>query len=183
MKRITFSILVLQLAMQFGTSSHCYAEDSQAKAPFSIRISTPQQVVAIGSKATINVLLTNTSDHIIGVYLDNSLDSLRCEYQAHVYDAVDKHAKLTKEAWHLSGSKAAPDDKNDYRSYPKMVSIGGGGVVPFRPGDTKETSFDLFGAYNLSPGQYTVWVSRIDPVSKMVVKSNTLTITVTGAIK
>jgi hypothetical protein len=35
----------------------------------------------------------------------------------------------------------------------------------------------------MGPGQYTVWLSETDPASKVVVKSNTLTITVTGATK
>jgi len=65
-------------------------------------------------------------------------------------------------------------------------SWAGGGVgfgFPLKPGLTSETSFDLFKDYIMGPGQYTVWLSETDPASKVVVKSNTLTITVTGATK
>ncbi len=52
---------------------------------------------------------------------------------------------------------------------------------PLKPGLTSETKLELFTPLIPSPGQYTVWVSGTDPASKVVVKSNTLTITVTGA--
>jgi hypothetical protein len=183
MKRIIFLILTLPMALPPGKLRYFQALGSQPQAPYSIHISAPQPVVTVGSEATINVVLTNTSDHPITAFKGG--DSLRCAFQVHVYDDANRHCKMTESQWNQSGKKPAADDKNDYHGYRDMVALGGGILgFPLKPGLTSETSFDLFAAYILSPGKYTVWVSGgTDAVSKVVVKSNTLTITVTGATK
>jgi hypothetical protein len=75
--------------------------------------------------------------------------------------------------------------------------VGGGGCGPLQPGETRETRFDLFRAYDLDrPGRYTVWVSRADNAlsvgippgpnyreSKVTVKSNSLEVTVLSKAK
>ena len=49
-----------------------------------------------------------------------------------------------------------------------------------KPGATFEDHVDLTSIYDLSqPGKYTVQVQRTDAVSKTLVKSNTVTVTVT----
>ena len=65
----------------------------------------------------------------------------------------------------------------------RWVFYGEASGFPLMPGLTSETKLEPFAPLIPSPGQYTVWVSGTDPASKLVVKSNTLAITVTGAAK
>jgi hypothetical protein len=182
--RQTISVVtILPLAVLLVTAAGGYGQDNQA--PFSIKIDTPASVVEAGAKIRISVLLTNTSTHTIGLYFSNSRDPLLEEYRVHVYDAANRHRKMSKYAWKLSGMKPAADDKNDYSDYKDdFVMMESGGYGPLEPGTTRESRLDLSDAYTLdSPGKYTVWVSRVDPASKLTVRSNTITLTVTGQTK
>ena len=167
----------------FGATGTGFSQDS--KAPFSIQISLPQSAVETASKLKIKVLVTNVSHSDIVCCTDNSRDALLSGFQVHAYNTQGRHLKMSPAAWGLTGKKAAKDDKNDYSDYAReYVAITGGGCLPLKPGEEDYYWLDLSEAYHLDqPGKYAVSVSREDPVSKVVVTSNTLTITVTGATK
>jgi hypothetical protein len=184
MRYSILAILALAFSALFGAMAGGYVQDSQA--PFSIRISTLHPVVETAAQARIDVLLTNTSTRAIRFYIDKSGNALFSHYKAHVYDSTNKHCKMSLRAWGLSGRKPAADDKNDYTSYLNSEDYwsGGGGWIPMQPGDTKETEFKLSYAYILDrPDTYSVWVSLEDPESMAIVKSNTITVTITGPTK
>lgn len=173
------TIRVLSLAM-VGAISGGFAQNTQP--PFSIQISTPQPVVETAAQAKITVLLTNISDRIAGIYLENNGNSLFSGFQAHIYDRDHKHLKMTNAAWMLSHKKTSPEDKNDYSGYKKMGWIRSGGWGPLNPQESADTYFVLSEAYTLGPGTYTLYMTREDPDSKTIATSNTLTITITGAV-
>lgn len=52
------------LAQNVG-SDHAQSNENAAAPPFSIAISTPQNVVQVGKPIFINIVMTNTSDHAI----------------------------------------------------------------------------------------------------------------------
>jgi len=154
----------------------------EGKAPFSVRISTPLSEVQTAAQTTVTVELINTSNESIAGYIDKSGDALKSGYVAHVFDATDRHLKMTERAWHFAGRTRAAEDKNDYSDYQPLSEGGGGGWLPLRPGLTEKTRFQFSEAYTLNPGTYTLYISREDPASNMFVKSNTLTITITGPL-
>jgi len=183
MKQTISVFSVIPFAVLAVAAAGAYADDAQAS--FSIHISAPDSAVEAGTNVRIRVLLTNTSTRIIGLFVSKSPDALFNEYQAHVYDATDRHCKMSKLAWRLLGMKPAADDKNDYSDYKDDIGwVGGGGYGPVHPGETRQTWLDLAEAYApLAPGTYTVWVSRVDPNTNVLVKSNTLTLTITSPTK
>jgi len=170
------------LAVLLGPVAGGYAQGNQA--PFSIRISTPNAVVEAWAKVRVSVLLTNTSTRIIGLYKGPNTDALLNGYQVHVHDAANRHFKMSKLAWKLSGMKPAVDDTNDYSDYRNdSVMALDGGYLPIKPGRTDETWLDVSEACTLVPGTYTIWLSRVDLDTKVTVKSNTITLTITGPTK
>ena len=162
------------------------ANSQNSKAPFSIRISSPQVSVEAGSDARIQVVVTNTSGVVSRVGTCGTANALYAGFQAHVYDTQNHHLRMTPKAWFLSGKKASADDKNDYSgvdySQAFLVTcsnVDSEGGEPLFPGRILTYSFKLFDAYNLTPGKYTISVSIQDWKSKVVVTSNKMEITVT----
>ncbi len=146
---------ILLWANLFGAAPGDFAQD--ARVPFSLRIRTPKTVTEAGARARFSVLLTNTSDHVVSMCIDQGGNVL----------VSDDHA-----AWQLSGMKPAASDRNGF--------VRGEGCGPIQPGETKETWFDLLEAYNLDqPGKYTLWVSRVDPAGN-VPRADTIAVTVAG---
>jgi len=129
-------------------------------------------------------VLTNTSSETIGTYIDAGGNSLLSGYQAHLYDAVPRHMKMSWSAWIYARKGHADDDKNDYSDYKDGILNLSGGWGPLKPGQDEKTSFDLSDAYQLDhPGHFTVCVTHEDAKSGVIVRSNTIAITVTDAEK
>ena len=125
-----------------------------------IAISTSQSVVKSGSAVVIKITKTNTTDHNLfyGVGVGSFTD----------LDVRNSEGKFVPETPY--GQKI--HDKGHW---------SGGSVfsVPLEPGKARKEEVELSKEYDLSrPGEYTIQARETDPQG-IVVKSNTITVTVT----
>src|SRR5215831_13891889 len=131
-----------------------------AQAPFKIAITAEKSTVVAGDDVTIDVTLTNTSNHIIsegamylgGIELDSTFR----------FEVLDEHKKPVP-----------------IRHYPNEELRGGS--VRFRdtkPGETFTQQQRVSALYDMrKPGKYTIQVWRRNP--DYDIKSNIVTVTVT----
>jgi hypothetical protein len=126
--------------------------------PFAITISTPEPTIKAGSALLLEMFLTNGLDH--PAVIDNALT----KYDVEVLDSHGKLAPLTTNGQDLR----------------KKIGWGGGPRFTVQPGDDLRGGVYVDKLYDISrPGQYTIQVARTDEDSKVVVKSNTITVNVT----
>src|SRR5258706_741466 len=157
--------LVLLLAV-IPLASKTTAQVAQPeKPPFTITISTPQVTVKAGLDVRLKVTMMNTSDRDINYTVGTGpiID----------IDIRDAGGKPLSET---------PDGRKIHGTDRKVAGPGSGTVVrvPLKPGETLDGESILNQEYDLSiPGKYTIQAVRADPISKNVVKSNTITVTVT----
>jgi hypothetical protein len=161
MKATLFSIVL-------ATASVSLAQSTQAnrKPSFSITLSTPDGVVKPGSNVMLEVVLKNTSDQDISA--GELLGGAELNYDIDVRDSKGDLATETQYGRRIHGKDPNPGH-------------GGSGVArALKPGETQKTKTFLNRVYDLSqPGSYTVQAQTRDPNSNMIVKSNTITFTVT----
>ena len=132
-------------------------------APLSIGISAPQDTVQSGSEVQIEVTITNTSDQNLR-YRPLSWPDVKED----VRDSQGRPAPETAYGRELHARHIRPTAG----SFP--------GTRILEPGDNVRYRYPLTVIYDLSrPDTYTVQVQRQDPVTKTIVKSNTITVTVT----
>ena len=169
-----------------GICLTCSAQE--AKAAFTIVIAAKQATVQAGSEIRVSALLTNVSDHVIWVYVDKGRAAELESYLVEVRDSQGRIQRTSRYYWSLGrlGSGRAPawvpdgsaQDYSDGRY--EGSDEGGGGNVNLLPGETNEAFVDVNKLYApLQPGTYSIQVQRIDKESKIAVKSNVLTLTVT----
>jgi hypothetical protein len=130
-----------------------------APAPFSITISSPHIVVKAGSDVYVDIRMTNTST-------------------ADVYYAVGAGPVFQIEV-HDTQGKRAPEGPLGFRAHrPRAISRLIARTL--KPGETYEVKGSLNSLYDLSnPGTYVIQAQRMDPQSKVLVNSNTISVTVT----
>jgi len=149
------------LAFTLAVSIPELAQVANTQQPWiKLAISTSQSVVKSGSAVVIKITRTNTSDHNIfyGVGVGSFTD----------LEVRNREGKLVPETPY--GHKV--HDKGHWR---------GGSVfsVPLEPGKTRKEEVELNKEYDLSnPGDYTIQARETDPQG-IVVKSNTISMTVT----
>jgi len=162
MMKIPLRLVLLSVAsMTVSLSGQAQAD----KAPFTVTISAETPVVKAGKQVIVDVTVTNISKHEIdGGGVVNEMLGMD------TYDTYD-----------IRDNVGNPAGKNTIK-HPNGV---GRGTLPIiiKPGESKVVSADELGiVYNLSrPGEYTIQLSRrvaFDPKAG-VVKSNTITVTVT----
>lgn len=141
--------------------------------PFTISISTVQDTFKSGAEIMVGISLRNPSDKwipVIGACAPKAdVDSFRIEME----DAQGKVAPETNVLRALRGAAVpTPEDLVAGWSGPSC------GAVP--PKGFINTGFVLNRFYDLTkPGKYTIHVQRAEPDSKVFVKSNTITVTIT----
>ncbi|HEV2489970.1 MAG TPA: hypothetical protein VGT03_09200 [Candidatus Acidoferrales bacterium] len=141
--------------------------------PFTISISTVHDTFKSGAEIMVGISLKNPSDKsipVIGACAPKAdVDSFRIE----VKDAEGKVAPETDVLrWLRGGPVPEPKELIGGTSGPAC------GAVP--PKGFINTGFVLNRFYDLiKPGKYTIQVQCEDPGSKVLVKSNTITVTVT----
>ncbi|MFB3915521.1 MAG: hypothetical protein ACE14M_02250 [Terriglobales bacterium] len=126
--------------------------------PFTLVISTPEETIKAGSQVRLDYVLTNGSQELL---IDNALT----KYDIQVRDSQGNLAPLT-----LSG-----------RELRRKMGQGGGPRITLQPGDDVRGPFAYIEKiYDLTrPGTYTIQVARFDDDSKVLVKSNTISVMVT----
>lgn len=133
--------------------------------PLSIAISTPQSALKVGSEVRIEVTLTNTSNRRVLIQERNPAT----DYQIDVRDERGTAVPETDFGRKLKEPPVIPMNSRNFGMY-------------LRPNESTKENIALSDLYDLShPGQYTIQVSRAvsNKPKDGVVKSNTITVTVT----
>jgi len=144
------------------------------KEAISLSISAIKDVVKSGSPVVLEIAMKNTSNHDISYWFENREDRGGFDYLIDVWDdkqAVPEYTKLGR------GLKGRED--------PAYVSpdtpINSSGVVRIlKVGEIATDRVSVSKIYDLTrSGKYTIQVRRFDEESKIQVKSNKVTVTVT----
>ncbi len=139
---------------------------------FSIAITVPQSLVKPGSEIEMRVVLTNVASHDIRIPQENGA---RAEF-AYTITVKDHDGNAPPETEYFAAVKGKNVTKPGKLT---LVVTDSYGLHSVKPGANMTDSVDLNKLYDLSqPGKYAIQVERIDDVSKTVVKSSSITITV-----
>jgi hypothetical protein len=146
--------------------------DTRASKPpaISVKISAASDIFKVGSELRIKILITNRTDHEMLLGRPAGKPG-----QAEFLNLIDVRDE--------KGNAVAKTEY--YRQISgEEVAIGGISVsvssTHVRPGESVEEEAILNKLYNLDKaGKYTIQTQRDDPDSKALVKSNTITVTVT----
>jgi hypothetical protein len=151
----------------------------QAAAParqspsFTMGIGLSEGTVKRGSDVLVTVNLTNTSATAIQLWRARSGPP---PYTIRVCDHEGRATPMT------AAGRAFQKGQMSVSEEGKIVRIfsGSGAFVTIAPGGTVEDWVSIEDKVDLSqPGAYTIQLERIDPATKLPVKSNTVSLTVT----
>jgi hypothetical protein len=141
----------------------------------SLTISAPRDSAKVGSDVLVNIALANITKHIVYVGLVLLDNGAECEYTV---DARDLKGNLAPYAKHGRALRGVPL-KGEVREH--LCADFSGFPKELQPGETQDDAILASGIYDLTkPGKYTIQVSRTYGEAKTVVKSNTITLTVTN---
>ena len=142
---------------------------NQMSAAFSIAISTDTPVIKVGSRISIKIKLTNTSNHNISI--------------SDVYD----NASLFDRGVDISYEQKIWDSRNNLvkrndQSKDEPAITGFSVLHTLKPGESLDTVTNLTGRYDLSqPGKYVIQLFRLaaNKSADRTVKSNKITLMLT----
>jgi len=144
---------------------------SDPQRPFTMTISSAQNVFKSGSEISLKIILTSTSEHdiLLGRRIDGTAPMVAAvPVEVHVDGEKGNAPPETKYLRMLRGEDLGED----------YVFSGIGGSLP--PGKKSEERVIVNKFYDLSkPGKYKIQLQWTDRTNKTVVKSNTITVTVT----
>jgi hypothetical protein len=167
--RISMGLLLLFMSR----AAPCTASAQGTRPSFSVTISVPQDVVAAGSEVKVKITLKNTSNHDIGIPKSPADD------QGGSYNKItvrDEEGNLVAD----NATIAARTDKHK-GTQSELMNLTMETIILFtvKPGESLKDGIKLSEIYDLSkPGKYSIELERTDD-TKTVVKSNTITLTVT----
>jgi hypothetical protein len=168
-----------------GTFFACAAQETAPT--FTILITTKPGTFKSGSELRVNVLLTNISDHPIELYVDKRGAAELEGYLIEVRDIQGRLQRTSRYYWSLgrrggSRLRVPKGSEHDYSDGEEEgLAPGSFGYVNPYPGKTNDAWFDVSKVYGpLPPGKYTIQVQRTDEESKVVVKSNMITVNITN---
>lgn len=169
MKRSTLLVIATSLCSVCcvgQNSSATIAEKVPAHAPaFSIRVTTHEGPIHLGSPITAIVTVTNVSGKELYMQSNRGKDAAYKDFSI-VLTKNEREVKTTFFKRKISG-KQLPDD-------PQEVEDGSSIALPYPPGRMFVMTIDLERLYEITePGLYKVDVNRLDDYSKTVVHSNT----------
>src|SRR5258708_21955884 len=137
--------------------------NGDGRASFQIEISTPSDEVQAGGDARIVITLSNTSDREILFSHRPGVNNPEFSYRIEVRNAAGREVEETAYAREARLRQQTEGRSVDY----------------VQPGMSSVQTAHLGRLVNLSrPGRYTVRVSRVDPATRAVVKSNEVTLNV-----
>ncbi|HWW99118.1 MAG TPA: S9 family peptidase [Edaphobacter sp.] len=130
---------------------------------FQIAISAPNDEVQVGADAQVVITLSNTSDRQMLFAHRPGMNNPEFSYRIEVRNAAGREVEET-----AYGREARQRQQTEGRT-----------VDYVQPGGSTAQTAHLERLVNLSrPGRYTVRVSRIDPATRAVVRSNEITLNV-----
>jgi hypothetical protein len=136
------------------------------EASFSIVIRASQDVVKIGSPISVEVTKTNQSNHVIN---NSKVRSVSPPYEIDIKDDQGNSRPETESFRQAKKSREAD------LSHSFSVAYGN-----LKPGESDRDRIDLNGYYDVGlSGTYTIQLHQFDSETKKIVKSNTITVTVT----
>ncbi|MCU1240459.1 MAG: hypothetical protein JWO71_1185 [Candidatus Acidoferrum typicum] len=139
------------------------------KPAITITISSDRMDISPGSPLPVEITLLNTSNHDVVVGQDLSRKG---EFVYTIKVKEDTGSEASKTDYHRA-HRGEPTKK------PILINESLFQVT-VQPGKTLKDDVDISTLYDLTqPGKYTVQVERVDPISKTVVKSNSIIVTVT----
>lgn len=143
------------------------------KASFTINISFTSETVKPGAEVQVSVNVTNTSAEPISLWRARTGPP---PYTVEVFDRAGKGARLTPVgAAFRRGDLVIREQGKPQR----IIPDGSGAFVAIAPGETAKDVVLLSQQVDLrQPGAYRIRLERVDPATKVRVKSNTLTLTV-----
>lgn len=155
-------------ALVFGQNAP--ADDQ--KASFAMSISLKDSTVKPGSDVQVGIELTNTSTEPISLWRSRSGPP---PYTIRVLDRQARSAGLTaKGKAFQKGEAVIRENGRIVRAFP-----GSGSQVSIAPGETAKDSVFIDDQFDLTqPGTYTIQLERVDPASRVLVKSNVVTLMV-----
>jgi hypothetical protein len=139
------------------------------QAPFSLNISAKDDTVRAGSEVRVKIVLTNTSNREIYIIHEKASD-------------VGEQAGFTLDVRDAGGMVVPFTRYGQLFFNHEAVTLGAPSPFDLKPGKTLKDEIIVSKLFDLSkPGKYSIQVKRQDDSSTAVVKSNTITVTVTPA--
>lgn len=143
-------VLLLYIAVILTISSTVLSEGS--KLSFAITIKAPQSVKA-GSKAFVDVKVTNVSNHVVSFGL---VDVTRGEFDFD-FEVRDSQGNLASETKYARAVKG-----EDQGIGSRIVIMTQSAQPDLKPGETLQFRADLSELFDLKPGKYTVQLTRAE---------------------
>ncbi|HTT62208.1 MAG TPA: hypothetical protein VMG35_10225 [Bryobacteraceae bacterium] len=146
-------------------------QGTQKPVPYAISISTERGSYRAGQDIRLEVSLTNTSSQKAIVGRVNG--DAQGELSGYLLDAYDEKGTVPPLTYYYRVVRGEMPSDGMFMSH-RLVTLA--------PGDRLKEVIIASKLYDLkAPGKYRLQVRREDPGSKAVVKSNTITVTVTSA--
>lgn len=163
------AVLPLCLQLALGQNPAPRAQ----KPAFTMSIKLKESSVRANSQVSVVVELTNTSTERIWLWRARSGPP---PYTVRVLDHEGKAGVLTAEGKAFqSGESVVRDDRGKIaRAFP-----GGGEQVAVSPGESVADSISIGDLFDLGqPGEYTIQIERVNPVTNLLARSNVIILTV-----
>ena len=183
--------------MTFIAAFFLIAQAQPTKPAISLRISAKQNVIQAGSELQLTIVATNITDHDISLFRGKGEAEGEFNYKI---DARDDKGIAPSRTWYgnrLQGKDVdEPKDSaqaknaetqpagNDAgpQTFQETLIVSSDVLLPIQPGGTLTDVIIVNEMFDLrQPGKYSIQAQRLDPGSRMVVKSNIITVTVTSA--
>jgi hypothetical protein len=160
-------MLFAVLLAPIGAKAQTVAPGQHVDPAFAVRIRLEPDVVKAKSEIRVKTTVVNNSNGKISLERSPE-DMAELEFQVDVRDNQGNPAHLTEYGRQVIKQEGIP-----------LVTHFAGYTV-LHPGGTLKCDVVITRLYDLTqPGKYTIQVQRIEDALKMIVKSNTITVTVT----
>ncbi|PYX10063.1 MAG: hypothetical protein DMG88_03995 [Acidobacteria bacterium] len=165
-------IVALVLAILL-TGSVTGPSRARPAASFSLTITALQNPVKAGSEVRIEMVVTNISNREITVSRSNGEG--QAEFSGYTAEVRDRKGNLSSETKYgrgLKGEGGTPEAPT--------VTVTNDILFPLQPGKKLKDMLIVSRLWDMSqPGVYSIQVQRTDPDTGILVRSNSVTVTVT----
>lgn len=145
-----------------------------SRASFQMAVELRSSTVKPGAEVWLDIRLTNVSDELISLW---SVRRGPPVYAADVLDREGKPAPLTEVGLAFRRGDMVVRREADGRV--RMIVGGSGRSVVIAPGESGKDFFLVSEIVDLrAPGTYWIRLERVDPATKVTVRSNTVTLNV-----
>lgn len=149
---------------------------SPAAPQFSLTIIPREPTMSLDSPIPLEIMTKNVSDQRLYLWAEESHhQQAGVTYQISV---VDENATAPHDTAFGKAAKARTDIPSASKA--PSLSSGSGETLVLRPGESWIDTINIKTLYEIKkPGDYTIQVERFDPATNTMVKSNTITVSVT----